>query len=57
MEISSKRVFENDRRMEMKMRIAATKMGTTTKEPPMVFKLGSLKPDLLGRLIDRVRQL
>lgn len=54
---SGKRLFENDRRMELKMRIAATKIGATTKEPQVVFKAGALRPEMIGRLINRVRQL
>jgi hypothetical protein len=57
MEATSKRLFENDRRMELKMRIAATKMGATTKQIPPVIKMGDLKPDIIGRLIKRVREL
>jgi len=57
MEASRKRLFENDRRMELKMRIAATKMGATTKAPTMVFRAGPLRPEILGRLIERVRRL
>ena len=54
---SRKRLFESDRRMEVKMRIAASKIGATTKAPPMVFRLGDFRPNVIGRLIERVRQL
>lgn len=57
MEGSRKRLFENDRRMEVKMRIAASKIGATTKAPPMVFRAGDFKPNVIGRLIERVRRL
>lgn len=57
MDTASKRLFEVDRRMEVKMRIAATKMGATTKAPPVIFKAFELKPDVIGRLIERVRLL
>jgi hypothetical protein len=57
MEASSRRLFEHDRRMELKMRIAATKMGERSDEPQVVFKAGALKPEAIGRLIKRVRQL
>jgi hypothetical protein len=43
--------------MELKMRIAATKMGEITQEEQVVFKAGAIKPDAIGRLIKRVRQL
>lgn len=54
---SRKRLFESDRRMEVKMRIAASKIGATTKAPPMVFRPGDFRPNVIGRLIERVRQL
>jgi hypothetical protein len=57
MEASRRRLFEHDRRMELKMRIAATKMGEITQEEQVVFKAGAIKPDAIGRLIKRVRQL
>ncbi len=57
MGVDKKRLFESDRRMELKMRIAATKMGVTTKAPPLVFKAGQIKPEVIGRLIERVRRL
>jgi hypothetical protein len=54
---SRKRLFESDRRMEVKMRIAASKIGATTKEPPLVFRAGDFRPNVIGRLIKRVRRL
>ena len=57
MEASRRRLFEHDRRMELKMRIAATKMGEITQEEQVVFKVGAIKPEAIGRLIKRVRQL
>lgn len=57
MEASRKRLFEHDRRMELKMRIAATKMGDATDQPQVIFQSGAIKPEAIGRLIKRVRQL
>ncbi|MGD8814404.1 MAG: hypothetical protein PVI78_08005 [Anaerolineales bacterium] len=57
MEASQKRLFEHDRRMELKMRIAATRMGVTTKAPSEVIRMKVVKPELIGRLIERVRKL
>jgi len=57
MEASRRRLFEYDRRMELKMRIAATKIGDAAQDPQMVFKAGAIKPEAIGRLIKRVRQL
>jgi hypothetical protein len=57
MEASRRRLFEHDRRMELKMRIAATKMGEESDQPQVIFKSGAIKPEAIGRLIKRVRQL
>ena len=57
MKANQKRLFEHDRRMELKMRIAATKMGVTTKAPSGAIQIKTFKPDLIGRLIERVRKL
>ena len=57
MKANQKRLFEHDRRMELKMRIASTKMGVTTKTPSGAIQIKAFKPELIGRLIERVRRL
>jgi hypothetical protein len=57
MEVSQKRLFEHDRRMELKMRLAATKIGTLTKSPHKGIQTEAVQPEVIGRLIERVRKL
>ena len=57
MAVSQKRLFEHDRRMELKMRLAATKIGSTTKSPNKGIESEVVQPEVIGRLIERVRKL
>jgi hypothetical protein len=57
MEASQKRLFEHDRRMELKMRLAATRIGTIAKSPHKGIQSEAVQPELIGRLIERVRKL
>ncbi len=57
MAVSQKRLFEHDRRMELKMRLAATKIGTTAKSPNKGIESEVVQPEVIGRLIERVRKL
>jgi hypothetical protein len=53
-----RRLFESDRRMELKLRLAASKAGASPRGSVAALELNGL-PDrqVLTKLIDRVRRL
>jgi hypothetical protein len=53
----SKQIFEADRRMEMRMRLAMKEVDKKSNGKPKQVETGPLERDMLDRVIDRVRSL
>lgn len=53
----SKRVFEIDRKMELRLRLALSQVGEADRRKPLHLDRPTGEPELVARLIDRVRSL
>ena len=55
---STRRSLEQDRKVELKMRIALKRLhGEMPSRTPVLEEEGTPKPEVLGRLINAVRRL
>ena len=53
----SKNLFEADRRMELRMRLAMKNVDKKSNGRPKQVETGPLEKEILDRVIDRVRSL
>jgi hypothetical protein len=55
---SRKRVFEVDRRMELRLRLAAKKAQSNSKEVLVpLYATGMPEPEVINRIIERIQRL